>query len=132
MSFRKQERKILVVATSPSPKPILQNGSRRSYSSFIKSDHCKNKNIIMNELSLDTGYPQQILIPRKVKQKEEQQSKNYLRQNIRKMADYGPGCVPLSKLNVDKGSGRLDPSRILLIKKTESNLKDETKITLSK
>lgn len=52
----------------------------------------------MNELSTDIGYPQEILVDNRVKSKEAKPSKNFLRLNIKRMGDFGPETIRLSKL----------------------------------
>lgn len=121
-----------MVATIQEGKPISHNRNRKSYSSFIKSEHSKSKNIILNELSTDVGYPQQVLVPNKVKIREKKEQKDYLRLNIKKMRNPVAGPISASKLIASKRTRAFDPSKILIFKKYESNMKNETKITLNK
>jgi hypothetical protein len=67
MTYRVQEKVGFKVVTSPSRKPIIRNAHRKSYSSYINSEQSKSRNIIMNELNTDIGYPQEILVDNQTK-----------------------------------------------------------------
>lgn len=132
MLYRTHHRANLTVQLTGSGSVVLPNRSRAIYSSYIHSSLSRSRNVVMNELNNDAGYPQPNLLVGNHAYHSNNSSPNYLMMNIRKMSEYGPDTVKISEFGIEKPPKEYNPARILSIKKQQNSLKASTKIFLNK
>lgn len=132
MLYRTHAPRHLTVQLAGNGSVTAPNQHRSIYSSYINSELSRSRNVVMNQLNEDIGYPQPNLLLNSRKQRSISHSPNYLQLNIKKMSEYGPDTVKLLEFGVEPPPKEYNPARILSIKKQQNSLKASTKMVLNK
>lgn len=102
MSFRRQLKPNVKIEIA-APQVLTQSKTKKSYSSYINSELSRSRNIIMNGLNADTGYPEPILLRKRGGlSAREAPAKNYLQINIKKMVEAAPEHAKPKEIEMDR------------------------------